>query len=106
MAFAGRRSHAPFRSRIREELHQRTQAFGELAVEMYARAFSTRNIKSVLRVDAGQSMLSRTALSEVTERLWTESGSFATRDFAEFRPQNRPDEGARPPSSPRVFGNP
>jgi len=74
----------PFRSRIREQLGQRTQALEELAVEMYARGLSTRDIESVFRDEAGQSMLSRTAVSEVTERLWTEYEGFATRDLSEF----------------------
>ena len=74
----------PFRSRIREQLGQRRQALEELAVEMYARGLSTRDIEAVFRDEAGQSMLSRTAVSEVTERLWSEYESFATRDLAEF----------------------
>lgn len=74
----------PFRSRIREQLGQRTQALEELAVERYARGLSTRDIEAVFRDEGGQSMLSRTAVSALTERLWAEYEGFATRDLAEF----------------------
>lgn len=49
----------PFCSRIREQLGQRTQALEDLAVEMYARGLSTRDIESVFRDEAGQSASSK-----------------------------------------------
>jgi len=59
----------PFRSRLRPELGGRTEAFQDLAVEMYARGLSTRDIEAALCDDKGRSLLSRTAVSQVTERL-------------------------------------
>jgi hypothetical protein len=41
-------------------------------VEMYARGLSTRDIEELLADETGQSLLSRTAVSEITERLWAE----------------------------------
>jgi transposase-like protein len=43
-----------------------------LAVEMYARGLSTRDVEAVFLDADGRSLLSRTAVSEVTERLWVE----------------------------------
>jgi transposase-like protein len=51
---------------------------------MYARGLSTRDIEALFTDDTGKSLLSRTAVSEITERLWTEYEGFAGRDLAEF----------------------
>ena len=75
----------PFRSGIRPELEKRTRALEELAVEMYARGLSTRDIEATFRGEDGRSLLSRTAVSEVTEQLWEEYEAFATRDLSEFK---------------------
>lgn len=74
----------PFRSRIRPELGKRTEALEDLAVEMYARGLSTRDIEAALCDDKGRSLLSRTAVSQVTERLWEEYEAFASRDLSEY----------------------
>ena len=74
----------PFRSRIRWAVRGRTEELEALAVEMYARGLSTRDIEAVFADGEGRSLLSRTAVSEITERLWAEYEGFATRDLAEF----------------------
>lgn len=74
----------PFRSRIREVLSGRTEELEALAVEMYARGLSTRDIESVFADETGKSLLSRTVVSEITERLWAEYEAFASRDLSEF----------------------
>jgi Transposase, Mutator family len=53
-------------------------------VEMYARGLSTRDIEAVFADVDGRSLLSRTAVSEITERLWAEYEAFASRDLSEF----------------------
>jgi transposase-like protein len=75
---------APFRSQIRPELGQRTEALEDLAVEMYARGLSTRDIEAAVCDEHGRSLLSRTAVSQVTERLWGEYEAFASRDLSEY----------------------
>ncbi len=75
----------PFRSRIREQLQGRSEALEDLAVEMYARGLSTRDIEAAFADGDGRSILSRTAVSEITERLWEEYEAFATRDLSEHR---------------------
>jgi transposase-like protein len=74
----------PFRSRIREVVRGRTEELEALAVEMYARGLSTRDIEAVFADGDGRSLLSRTAVSEITERLWAEYESFVSRDLSEF----------------------
>jgi transposase-like protein len=74
----------PFRSRIREVVRGRTEELEALAVEMYARGLSTRDIEAVFADANGRSLLSRTAVSEITERLWAEYEAFASRDLSEF----------------------
>ena len=74
----------PFVSRVRGGLAGRTAELEQLAVEMYARGLSTRDIEAAFRDASGTSLLSRTAVSQVTERLWQEYEAFATRDLSEF----------------------
>jgi transposase-like protein len=74
----------PFRSRLREILRGRTRELENLAIEMYARGLSTRDIEELFATDDGRSLLSRTAVSEITERLWAEYEAFASRDLSEF----------------------
>ncbi|MCC7017450.1 MAG: IS256 family transposase [Rhodospirillales bacterium] len=74
----------PFRSRIREVLRGRTEELEALAVEMYARGLSVRDIEALFAGADGRSLLTRTAVSEITERLWAEYEAFVSRDLAEF----------------------
>jgi putative transposase len=55
-----------------------------LAVEMYADGLSTRHIEALFADERGQSLLSRTAVSEIMQRLWAEYEAFARRDLSEF----------------------
>jgi transposase-like protein len=75
---------APFRSALREIVRGRTAELESLAVEMYARGLSTRDIEALFADETGKSLLSRTAVSEITERLWAEYEAFTGRDLSEF----------------------
>jgi transposase-like protein len=75
----------PFASAIRENLAGRTQALEDLAVELYARGLSTRDIEDAFRDESGRRLLSRAAVSEITERLWAEYEAFNKRDLSEYR---------------------
>ena len=74
----------PFCSRLREIVGGRTEALEALAVEMYARGLSTRDIEGLFADAAGKPLLSGTAVSEITERLWAQYEAFASRDLSEF----------------------
>ena len=50
---------------------------------MYARGLSTRDIAAAFRDEGGNSLLSKSAVSELTKRLWTEYEAFATRELSE-----------------------
>ena len=73
----------PFVSRVRAALSGRTQELERLAVELYARGLSTRDIEDTFTDETGQRLLSRAAVSEVTERLWAEYEDFCKRDLSE-----------------------
>jgi transposase-like protein len=55
-----------------------------MAIEMYARGLSTRDIEAVLKDDEGQLLLSKSSVSEVTEALWAEYEAFAKADLSEL----------------------
>jgi putative transposase len=74
----------PFRSEIRENLKGRTQALEDLAVELLARGLSVRDIEDAFKDESGRLLLSRTAVSELGERLWADYQEFATRDLSEY----------------------
>ena len=73
-------------SALRERLSGRTEALENLAVEMYARGCSTRDIEAIFAEEEGGSLLSRTAVSEITRSLWEDYEAFATRDLSEVHP--------------------
>ncbi|MFC1492199.1 IS256 family transposase, partial [Nitrospinota bacterium] len=73
-------------SRLRALLGGRSEALESLAVEMFARGCSTRDVEALFTDEEGRSMLTRTAVSELTERLWEEYEAFATRDLSDIQP--------------------
>jgi putative transposase len=75
----------PFASAIREGLTGRTEALEDLAIELYARGLSTRDIEATLTDGEGRRLLSRAAVSEITERLWEDYAAFTGRDLAEHK---------------------
>lgn len=75
----------PFRSKIREVIRGRTEELERLAVEMYARGLSVRDIEAAFTDEIGRCVLSKTAASELTERLWADYQGFAGRELAEFK---------------------
>ena len=59
-----------FRSELRDHLKGHTEALDDLAVEMLARGLSVRDIEDAFKDETGRLLLSRTAISEIGERLW------------------------------------
>jgi putative transposase len=74
----------PFVSQVKQQVRGRSAELEELATEMFARGLSVRDVEDAFRDGEGRSLLSRTAVSEVTERLWEEYEAFATRDLSEY----------------------
>ena len=74
----------PFHSRIRDHLKGHTQALEDLAIEMLARGLSVRDIEDAFRDESGRLLLSKAAVSELGDRLWTDYQEFAGRDLGEY----------------------
>src|SRR5690242_9296047 len=73
----------PFGSSVRSGLSGRTRELERLAVQLYARGLSTRDIEDAFTDEMGRRLLSRAAVSEITERLWAEYEGFCKRDLSE-----------------------
>ena len=74
----------PFRSAIREHLKGHTQGLDDLAIEMLARGLSVRDIEDAFKDETGRLLLSKTAVSQLGERLWEDYQTFAGRDLSEY----------------------
>ena len=77
----------PFRSELWQALCRKSPALQKLAVEMYARGLSTRDVEDLLGElceGEDQTLLSRSAVSVVTEALWEEYEAFTKRDLGSF----------------------
>ncbi|ESZ65977.1 hypothetical protein X727_27590 [Mesorhizobium sp. L103C119B0] len=53
-------------------------------MELLARGLSVRGIEDAFRDETGRLLLSKTAVSEIGERLWADYQEFATRDLGEY----------------------
>ncbi len=78
------RGLAGWRSEVRGALAGKSEELTRLAVEMYARGLSMRDIEAAFTDDCGRCALSRSAASAVCERLWDEYQAFARRDLSEL----------------------
>jgi len=70
-----------------QKLRQRSEVLDKLIVEMYARGLSTRDIEDMLgEIDDGdgQSLLSKSSVSRITEALWEEYEAFSRRDLSDL----------------------
>ena len=66
----------PFVSSVRAALSGRTRKLERLAVELYARGLSMREIEEAFTDEMRRRLLSRATVSEVTERLWAQYEDF------------------------------
>ncbi|CCF85929.1 transposase (fragment) [Nitrolancea hollandica Lb] len=78
-----RQTAEPFRSTLWPALKTRTEVVEQLAIELYVRGLSTRDIEDALArlVDGEGSLLSRSSVSRLSETLWAEYEAFAQRDL-------------------------
>jgi len=72
-----------WRSAVRAALSGRSEELERLAIEMYSRGLSVRDIEAAFVDAAGRCVLSKSAVSIVTERLWQDYQTFASRDLVE-----------------------
>jgi len=78
------RGLAGWTSEVRAALAGKSEELSRLAVEMYARGLSMRDIEAAFTDETGHCVLTRSAASAVCERLWGEYQAFAQRDLAEL----------------------
>lgn len=74
----------PFRSSLMGFLDGNSAVLESLVNEMYARGLSTRDVEDAFRDSAGELLISKSAVSEITDRLWEDYQAFITRDLSEI----------------------
>ena len=79
-----RNTEKPFCSKLAAFFRNNSHVLEKLALEMYARGLSTRDIEDALIEATGDMILSKTAVSNVTEILSKEFEEFQNRDLSQF----------------------
>ena len=74
----------PFRSSLMSFLEGNSDVLERLVTEMYTRGLSTRDVEDAFRDATGELLISRSAVSEITDRLWEDYEAFCTRDLSEI----------------------
>lgn len=79
-----RETDEPFESSLLARIEGLEQRLQQLALEMYVRGLSTRDIEETLTDQDGEPLLSRSSVSRLTEALHEEYEAFAARDLSEL----------------------
>jgi putative transposase len=74
----------PFRSSLMSFLDGNSEVLERLVTEMYARGLSTRDVEDAFRDATGDMLLSKSAVSEITDRLWEDYQQFVARDLSDI----------------------
>ncbi len=59
-----------------------SEVLESLVNEMYARGLSTRDVEDAFRDATGELLISKSAVSEITDRLWEDYQAFISRDLS------------------------
>jgi transposase-like protein len=78
-----RDGHIRFRSRLLKGVAQVAERVKTLALEMYVRGLSTRDIEQAFVTDTGKAFLSRSAMSRLSSRLYDEYLAFSRQDLSQ-----------------------
>ena len=78
-----RAAAAPFRSSLMSFLDGNSEVLEWLVTVMCARGLSTRDVEDAFRDATGELLISKSAVSEITDRLWEQYQSFIARDLSE-----------------------
>jgi putative transposase len=73
----------PFRSTLMSFLEGNSEVLDSLVNEMYARGLSTRDVEDAFRDSTGELLISKSKVSEITDRLWEDYQGFVARDLSE-----------------------
>jgi len=80
-----RASEQPYRSTLMDFLRGNSDVLEHLVMQMYTRGLSTRDIEEALRDPvSGETLLSKSAASDLTDRLWDDYLAFCQRDLSAF----------------------
>ncbi|MFQ5507676.1 MAG: IS256 family transposase [Planctomycetota bacterium] len=79
-----RDAEAPFHSTLMSFLDGNSDVLERLVTEMYARGLSTRDVEDAFRDATGELLISRSTVSEITDRLWEDYQAFIARDLSEI----------------------
>lgn len=74
----------PFRSPLLSFLDGNSEVLDRLVTEMYARGLSTRDVEDAFRDATGELLISKSAVSGITDRLWEDYQAFISRDLADL----------------------
>jgi putative transposase len=72
----------PFRSSLMSFLEGNSEVLERLVAEMYARGLSTRDVEDAFRDATGELLISKSAVSEITDSLWEDYQAFCARDLS------------------------
>lgn len=73
-----------YRSKLKDFFKSNTDILEKLAVEMYVRGLSTRDIDESLETVTGERFLSQRSISNITESLWEDYQRFCERDLSNY----------------------
>jgi putative transposase len=79
-----RGTEEPYRSGLMSFLEGNSEVLDRLVTEMYARGLSTRDVEDAFRDATGELLISKTAVSEITDQLWRDYETFVARDLSEI----------------------
>ncbi len=73
----------PFRSGLMTFLEGNSEVLDRLVTEMYARGLSTRDVEDAFRDATGELLISKSAVSQITDQLWEDYSAFIARDLSD-----------------------
>ena len=79
-----RNIESPYRSKFLNHMSFRSEELERLAIEMYVRGLSTRDIQDTFVDESGRSFLSKDGVSQLTQSLYEEYERFSKRDLSRY----------------------
>jgi len=76
-----------YRSNLMSFLDGNSDVLDRLVTEMYARGLSTRDVEDAFRDATGELLISKSAVSEITDQLWEDYQAFISRGLSDIEVQ-------------------
>lgn len=73
-----------YRSNLMTFLEGNSDVLERLVTEMYARGLSTRDVEDAFKDATGELLISKSAVSEITDQLWEDYQAFIARDLTDI----------------------